>query len=161
VQNLLKTFLEFHTILFVGCGSGLEDPNFGALLKWASERQENIPNRHCLLIRNGDSLNYRPLVRLKYSPDYQGLAPYLQKLLVDRSGQNVSTSTAVLASRAPLDPSPRFLRDDHTVACICPMGIELAAMEGMLDEIHESLPSSRDETGTRWDGWECIMSLWR
>jgi hypothetical protein len=39
------TFLEFKIILFVGCGSGLEDPNFGALLKWASERQENIPNR--------------------------------------------------------------------------------------------------------------------
>lgn len=29
VQNLLKTFLEFHTILVVG-------------LKWANERQENI-----------------------------------------------------------------------------------------------------------------------
>jgi hypothetical protein len=33
------------------------------------------------------------------------------------------------------------------VACICPMGVELAAVEGMLDEIHESLPSSRDQNG--------------
>ena len=72
VQNLLKTSLEFHTILFVGCGSGLEDPNFDALLKRASEHQENISNRHCLLIRNGDSLNYRPLVRLKYGLTTRG-----------------------------------------------------------------------------------------
>jgi hypothetical protein len=37
--------------------------------------------------------------------------------------------------------------NDYTVACICPMGVELAAVEGMLDEIHESLPSSRDQNG--------------
>src|SRR6266498_4099142 len=54
VQNILKTFFECYTVLFIGCGSGLEDPNFDGLLKWASERQENIANRHCLLIRNGD-----------------------------------------------------------------------------------------------------------
>jgi nucleoside phosphorylase len=41
----------------------------------------------------------------------------------------------------------RLSHNDYTVACICPMGIELAAVEGMLDEIHESLPSSRDHNG--------------
>jgi NAD-dependent SIR2 family protein deacetylase len=81
VQNMLKAFLDDKIILFIGCGSGLEDPNFGSLLKWASERQQNIPNRHCVLIRNGDTLNFRPLVPLKYGPDYQNLASYLNKLL--------------------------------------------------------------------------------
>ena len=33
VQDVLKTFLQYKTILFVGCGSGLEDPNFDALLR--------------------------------------------------------------------------------------------------------------------------------
>jgi hypothetical protein len=83
VQNLLKTFLDDRTILFVGCGSGLEDPNFDTLLKWASERHKNLSNVHCLLIRNGDTLNYRPLVRLRYGADYQDLVPYLYKLLDD------------------------------------------------------------------------------
>jgi nucleoside phosphorylase len=47
-----------------------------------------------------------------------------------------------------MDPSPRRLsRDEYTVACICPMGVELAAVEGMLDEIDESLPCSRDKNG--------------
>jgi hypothetical protein len=39
------------------------------------------------------------------------------------------------------------------VACICPMGVELSVMEAMLDDIHESIPSSRDQnTYTGADG---------
>ena len=34
---------------------------------------------------------------------------------------------------------------DYTIACICPMGVEQAPVEGMLDEIHASLPTSRDQ----------------
>jgi hypothetical protein len=41
VQNLLKTYLGHNTILFVGCGLGLEDPNFNALLEWASSRNHD------------------------------------------------------------------------------------------------------------------------
>jgi hypothetical protein len=33
---------------------------------------------------------------------------------------------------------------DYTVACICPMNVELASVEVMLDEIHDSLPPDRD-----------------
>ncbi len=50
--------------LFVGCGSGLEDPNFNALLEWASSREENIPNHHYLLVRDGDNSRYSPLLTL-------------------------------------------------------------------------------------------------
>src|SRR5256714_6323524 len=94
VQNILKTFLEFKTVLFVGCGLGLQDPNFDALIRWASERQQNISNRHCLLIRNGVTRNYSPLIRLKYGPDYQDLVPYLYKLLGDASRPASVTGSA-------------------------------------------------------------------
>ncbi|KAL5335586.1 pfs domain-containing protein [Aspergillus crustosus] len=33
---------------------------------------------------------------------------------------------------------------DYTVACICPLGVECAAVEAMLDEIHDPLPTGRD-----------------
>src|SRR3984885_6127685 len=47
-----------------------------------------------------------------------------------------------------MDPSPRRLsRNDYTVACLCPMGVELAAVEGILDQIDESLPGNRDTNG--------------
>ena len=100
VQSILKNYLEFKTILFVGCGSGLEDPNFNALLKWASEQQANIPNRHCLLIRDGDNLNHKMLVRLKYGPNYQDLAPYIHNLL-DGASQpaDVARNTSQFESR--------------------------------------------------------------
>jgi nucleoside phosphorylase len=41
--------------------------------------------------------------------------------------------------------SSRLSHDDYTIGCICPMGVELAAVEAMLDDIHESLPSTRDQ----------------
>jgi nucleoside phosphorylase len=34
---------------------------------------------------------------------------------------------------------------DYTVACICPMGVELAPVEAMLNEEHPPLPTSRDQ----------------
>jgi SIR2-like domain len=81
IQNILRTFLEYKTLLFVGCGSGLDDPNFSALLKWAFDRQQNIPHWHCLLVRDGDTLNHKFLVRLRYGSSYQNLAPFLNALL--------------------------------------------------------------------------------
>jgi len=34
---------------------------------------------------------------------------------------------------------------DYTVACICPMGVELAPVKAMLDQPHPSLPTQRDQ----------------
>src|SRR5580700_5853317 len=40
---------------------------------------------------------------------------------------------------------PFLTHDDYTVACICPIGVELAPVEAMLDEMHQSLSISRDK----------------
>jgi nucleoside phosphorylase len=34
---------------------------------------------------------------------------------------------------------------DYTVACICPMGVELAPVKAMLDQLHPSLPTERGQ----------------
>jgi hypothetical protein len=44
----------------------------------------------------------------------------------------------------------RLFHNDYTVACICQMGVELAAVEGMLDEIHESLPPVATRMDIYW-----------
>src|SRR5438045_2028821 len=36
-------------------------------------------------------------------------------------------------------------RHDYTVACICPMGVELAPVKALLDQTHPSLPTQRDQ----------------
>ncbi|KAH6699042.1 hypothetical protein BKA61DRAFT_583080 [Leptodontidium sp. MPI-SDFR-AT-0119] len=105
VQDVLKTFLQYKTILFVGCGSGLEDPNFDALLRWASERHKNISNRHCLLIRDDDSVKYKPLVRVKYGPRYEDLVVYLKRLLDDQTEKQSPVPPVGLdLARASLKP---------------------------------------------------------
>ncbi|PKY02828.1 purine and uridine phosphorylase [Aspergillus campestris IBT 28561] len=42
-------------------------------------------------------------------------------------------------------PSPSFTHNDYGVACICPMGLEQAPLEAMLDSIHPNLPYNRDQ----------------
>ena len=38
-------------------------------------------------------------------------------------------------------------RNDYTVACICPMGHELAPVRALLDKTHPDLQTSRDQNG--------------
>ncbi|KAH0553157.1 hypothetical protein GP486_006658 [Trichoglossum hirsutum] len=47
-----------------------------------------------------------------------------------------------------MDHSLRLTYDDYTIACICPMGVELLPLEAMLDEIHQSLPSRGNNSYT-------------
>ncbi|PGG98005.1 hypothetical protein GX51_07047 [Blastomyces parvus] len=44
---------------------------------------------------------------------------------------------------APIEP--KYTPDSYTVALICPMGIEMAAVEGMLDDTHPNIAMERDE----------------
>lgn len=172
VQNVLKTLLECKTMLFVGCGSGLEDPNFDALLKWASERQKDLPHRHCLLVRDGDNLKYKPLVRLKYGPGYQDLAPYLNRLLDEDLGSldvaagiplrspDITAGTPLrspdITASVPLPTQNTHLNSfttrtyqDYTVGWICALPTEMAAAVGMLDERHSYL-STRPHDGNTY-----------
>jgi nucleoside phosphorylase len=44
-----------------------------------------------------------------------------------------------------MDHLPCLTHDNYTVACICLIGVELAPVKAMLDEMHPSLPTSRDK----------------
>ena len=45
-QETLRAFLMNRTLVFIGCGAGLEDPNFGALLKWSQRVLVSSIHRH-------------------------------------------------------------------------------------------------------------------
>lgn len=49
-----------------------------------------------------------------------------------------------MARLAHVEDDITFSLADYTVACICPLGVECAAVEAMLDEIHDPLPISSD-----------------
>jgi SIR2-like domain len=46
VQDLLKTLRLTHTLLFVGCGAGLADPNWSSFLRWSREILPDSPYCH-------------------------------------------------------------------------------------------------------------------
>lgn len=50
VQEVLKHILATKTVLFVGCGGGLSDPNFGKLMEWIGEKHKTRGATHYLLL---------------------------------------------------------------------------------------------------------------
>jgi len=88
-QHWLRTLFSAHSLLFVGCGSTADDPNFHQLLEWHKDLNKGRKQvrTHFALVSSGDSrLNEEkgpgivvPLAFGKYSE----LAKYILDLLAD------------------------------------------------------------------------------
>ncbi len=76
------------TLLFVGCGAGLDDPNFATLLQWMAKALKSTTHRHyrlCLAEETGElwqrhSLDSR-IVPLPYGESFQDLPRLLTRLV--------------------------------------------------------------------------------
>jgi tetratricopeptide (TPR) repeat protein len=81
-QALQQAVAAMQTLLFIGCGDGLSDPNFGSLLKWSAEAFPGSIYSHYSLCSEGEA---RPAAtRLKfieYGDRYEDLAPFLRREL--------------------------------------------------------------------------------
>jgi tetratricopeptide (TPR) repeat protein len=86
-QHLQKTMATRSSLLFVGCGGTLEDPNLGGLVDWLRDFRES-KNRHYLLVRNSEVENFQKkypltetrIVVLGYGDDYSDLPGFLAEL---------------------------------------------------------------------------------
>lgn len=81
------------SLVFVGFGAGLADPNFAQLRDWMANTLSGSTYRHYRLTRDGDRVaaiaEHRPEERiavLSYGGDYGDLEPYLVSLKADASG---------------------------------------------------------------------------
>jgi hypothetical protein len=75
------------TLLFVGCGEGLEDPNFGALLRWTRRVFAGSEYRHYRLALTNEvaaiQAKHPPEERifvLPYGTQYSDLGGFLRSL---------------------------------------------------------------------------------
>jgi tetratricopeptide (TPR) repeat protein len=90
-QTVLRGLRTFKTLLFVGCGDGLSDPNFGALLEWAREVFRGMEGRHYRLCREDEVKKLKGLHRkdhivpLSYGPKHEDLAGFLETLVTKPS----------------------------------------------------------------------------
>ena len=86
VKTALRGVMIFGTLIFAGCGAGLEDPNFGSLLNWARSILKECQHSHFMLVRDGDADEWRERLRglliepVPYGTEYSNLTTFLGDL---------------------------------------------------------------------------------
>lgn len=102
-RAVLELFTIDRTLLFVGCGDTLADPNFTRLLEWASEAHADVAPRHhflCLASEVDESrarLARVPWLQpLAYGARYSDLLPFLRQLVATEP-MNVGARASALS----------------------------------------------------------------
>ena len=88
-QAQLRAIFATRTVLLVGFGAGLDDPNFGPLIAWIREAfQGSEKPRFRLKLQSdpGDPRAEYPIVPLDYGAKHDDLAPFLRSLAPSRKG---------------------------------------------------------------------------
>jgi hypothetical protein len=91
-QQLQRAMATLRSFLFIGCGLGLDDPNFGALRDWMDETFHGSGARHFRLCTTAEAAELRKqpsqsdILLVPYGESYDDLLPYLEGLaLTDRA----------------------------------------------------------------------------
>jgi SIR2-like domain len=121
-QTMQRAMRSLKTLLFVGCGEGLHDPNFGALLEWSAKVFAGFESRHFRLARDGDVASLQAqhpaeqrILVLGYGPDHQALTAFLRSVRPVVRAQATQTDALAPARPAMLPPAPRCFGRDTEV----------------------------------------------
>jgi hypothetical protein len=103
-KSVLQHFTIGRTLLFIGCGSTFDDPNFSQLIKWGREAVADVTPRHYVLCRSSEISQIQKILLsapwlqpLAYGDDYENLTPFLRSLITEK------THTRSRHSRVNLD----------------------------------------------------------
>jgi len=120
-QTLLRALQTLKTLLFVGCGEGLHDPNFGKLLEWTGQVFAQSEYRRFRLAREDEVATLQQqhpaeqrLFVLSYGKQHADLAPFLRSLGAARSRQ----PPPAVAAPILLPARPRCIGRDQEVALL-------------------------------------------
>ncbi|EYF02638.1 SIR2 family NAD-dependent protein deacylase [Chondromyces apiculatus] len=118
-QAMQRALRTTRTLLFVGCGAGLEDLNVGALLQWSREVFGGSEYRHYRLVLDAEEEEVQKLhppeerlFAVPYGLDHAALGPFLEALAppaVKRSAATVLPVRSARSAVARAVPSPRVL----------------------------------------------------
>lgn len=110
VRTALQGWMISNTLVFIGCGSGLEDPNFGSLLDWARKTLEDCHHSHFILVPTAEIDQWRSQLKggivepIPYGTSHEYLAPFLQGLADRVHSRRISEPLSLLsASQADFD----------------------------------------------------------
>ena len=93
-QFVQRAAAALHSLLFIGCGDGLDDPNFGALREWLSGVVSHAEHRHFRLALGADAAALSAehhrlrdrIVVVPYGTEHDHLVPFLQRLRPAHAG---------------------------------------------------------------------------
>jgi len=98
VQRVLRAT---HTLLFVGFGQGLSDPNLKALLAWAGRVLPKSEYRHYRLVRSSEIATAQKehpvsegIYAIAYGDRYEDLGPFLLSLCPDEASKQTTLDVA-------------------------------------------------------------------
>ena len=86
-SSVLRGFFIQRTVMFIGCGNTVLDPNFSQLIEWGKEALQDVDPRHVLLCRATEEAAFHeklaraPWLRpLAYGEAHDDLGPFLRRL---------------------------------------------------------------------------------
>ena len=103
-QTAMRGLMISGTLVFVGCGVGLGDPNFEVLLDWARVTLAECHHSHFILVRCGEvqdwraRLNGMPIDPVPYGTEYHELTPFLKALAERVQRRRVQEPLSLLSS---------------------------------------------------------------
>jgi tetratricopeptide (TPR) repeat protein len=123
-QTVLRALQTMKTLIFVGCGEGLNDPNFGALLEWTGKVFAQSEYRRFRLALDGEVETLQRqhpkeqrIFVVGYGAKHGDLAGFLRGLRPRREAHPATPAAAAPpASAAALPPAPRCFGREREVA---------------------------------------------
>jgi hypothetical protein len=125
-QTYLRSIFTLGTVVFIGCGAGGDDPNFGGLLEWSRAALANCQHTHFHFARESerDHAHVRfqglAVTEIVYGKEYNELGPFLNAIS-DRvvSQRKTSSSLEVLnAAQSEYDQQLRELAGGPTLSTL-------------------------------------------
>lgn len=132
-STVLRSLAQGRTLLFVGCGDTVSDPNFARLIQWAKAALDDVTPHHFLLCRQSERRAFQNKLRqapwlqpLAYGDDYADLLPFLQSLAPAPRPAAVPVAPQTLAAKPIHLPS-------HS------LGQLFVGREALLTQLHTQL----------------------
>jgi len=110
-KAVLQCITLSKTLLFVGCGDTVLDPNFQQLIAWGTEALQDVVPRYMLLCRGSELTAFQKklaaapwLQPIAYGDDYAELGPFLRSLVpagATAAGAMASGSSRLAPAQTP------------------------------------------------------------
>lgn len=116
-RAVLTSIRMLRTLVFVGHGAGLGDPNWGSFLEWTAKVFAAGEYRHYRIAREAElaqlrtpELQAQRIALVGYPGGYDGLGPFLRSLVPERAPATTDgspTASSPATTSAATEPEPR------------------------------------------------------